>query len=240
MKIIRVTITGNSVAFRVRPPEKHPYNLNYGQILEKLLNKPGADRLFLVTNKSFYRASITDLLKRSDEIIKTYPDFFIINVGVVEASTREIPFWTAQIIYYEKPLLIHYILQAIHLWLIEPFRPFFVRLRGKRPWFSPGKFEKKLKQLISLLRKETNAQILLLGMPRKTTDRVEKQIPGSSRKFQQYDDIIRKVAAELNLTYIATDDLQPEKHFPDGIHFNYQGHKEIASRLASKILLLSK
>ncbi len=239
MNLCKITIIGNSVAFRVRPPGQWPLNQNYGQILEKTLNGKSNDTIYLVTNKAFYRASVTDIYKRIDDIIKTYPDYYIINTGVVEASTREIPFWMAQIIYYEKPLILHYFLQAIHLWFIEPLRPFFVRLRGKKAWFSPEKFEAKLKKIINTLRKETNAQIILLGMPRKTTQRVIKLIPGSEKNYPLYDDIIRKVAEEQNLVYVATNDLVPDTHFPDGIHFSYEGHKIIAGRLAEKILLLN-
>jgi hypothetical protein len=49
---LKVTIIGNSVALRVRPPEKHPNNKNYTQQLGEILQKKIKNSTIIIENKS--------------------------------------------------------------------------------------------------------------------------------------------------------------------------------------------
>lgn len=92
MEILNLTVVGNSVALRTRPPKPFPNNKNYSIILEELLNKEYTNKKFLISNKS-KAATIANFIKELDYIIRSNPHFYIINIGVVDSSTREISLW---------------------------------------------------------------------------------------------------------------------------------------------------
>lgn len=80
MKKVKVVVIGNSVGIRVRPPLESPHNLNYNQLLEQL-----------ISDLSFHRFMVGAVLESIKNYLTKLPHFFIINLGVVDASNREIP-----------------------------------------------------------------------------------------------------------------------------------------------------
>lgn len=230
MKNLRITIIGNSVAIRNRPPQKFPNNKNYGLLLETLLQKEHPEQIIMITNMGFSRATITNIIQKYDEYIASMPNYFIINIGVSDASTREIPYWFAEILNNPKQSWVKTIFAAFHHYCIKPNRRVFVKLRGKKSWISQKKFRKYYKELILLLRKETNARIITVPI-NPTNDRVEKTVPGSSENYIKYNEIIRRVADECKEIYLDLDNLNPEVHYPDGIHYSLQGNKLVAEKL---------
>ena len=230
MKKLRITIIGNSVAIRNRPPQKFPNNKNYGVILEELLQKEYSDKFVLVTNMGFSRATIVNVIQKYDEYVASMPEYFIINIGVSDASTREIPYWLAELINNPKQSWYKTLFAAFHHYFIKPKRSFFVKIRGKKSWITQKKFRKYYKELILFLQKETNARIIFVPI-NPANDRVEKAVPGSSGNYKKYNEIIRRIADECEGIYLELDDLNSEVHYPDGIHYSLQGNKSVAEKL---------
>ena len=230
MKNTKITIFGCSVALRIRPAEYIPNNNNYGIILENLLNKKYPQNCNIVQNFAFSRATIFEIKEQLENYITTYPDFFILNIGVPDASTREIPYWFAQILNKKKDSNIKTLFLFIHAKIFKKRNAFFVKLRRKQPWVSAKKFKANYIHILKSLNKETNAKIICLSI-NPANKRVESKIPGSSAKYKEYNKIIEKIAKKYNAYYISFDDLVSEKHYPDGIHFNTKGHKIVAERL---------
>ena len=229
MRNLKISIIGNSVAVRIRPPEKYPENKNYGIQLEELLQKEFPEKNILVNNLGFSRATMIDMKKKIDDYICEFPDYYIINSGISDASTREIPFWFAEIINNKKDSVIKTIFLLIHHVMIKK-RTFFVKLRGSKPWISENKFKTLFSNLIQTLIKETNAKIIVLSMNR-PTKRIEKILRGSTQNCDQYNDIFRSVAKKYNLIFLDLDFLNPDIHYPDGIHFSKSGHKIVSEKL---------
>ncbi len=230
MKNLKITIIGCSVAIRIRPPKKYPENNNYGTILEKKLSKYYPDKCIILNNFGFSRATIREIRRNLENYITTFPDYFILNIGVPDASTREIPFWYAQILNKKKNNPIKSILGFFHSKIIKKFNAFFVKLRLKRTWISKKEFQKTYESILKFINKEANAKVICLAI-NKTNKRVENKIPGSEKNYKTYNKIIEKTAKKLNAYYLNFDNLSIEKYFPDGIHYSSEGHKYVAQKI---------
>lgn len=238
-KIIRIVIIGNSVAMRNRPPLPAPDNGNYGQYLEEYLNARCQDKTCLVTNTAFSRATVSDIDLEANNIIQSFPDYYVINLGVVDASAREVPFWFARILDGKSPALFRSLFRGIHHHIFKKHRRFFVKLRGKTPWIKPRKFKREYARTLARLKKETNAHIITLPV-NKGNQRIENELPGSMKNYEKYSRIIKEVTENQNAVFIPLDDLNSEEHYPDGIHFSKKGHMAVALKLAGTISNLIK
>ncbi|MCF7858561.1 MAG: hypothetical protein K9N07_04465 [Candidatus Cloacimonetes bacterium] len=234
MKNLKITIIGNSVAIRNRPPEKYPHNKNYGALLGEELSDKYPDLHVTVSNMSFSRATIMNIVQKYDDYFATMPDYFIINLGVSDASTREIPYWYAELINKKGHNLIRSVFSAIHTYCIKPKRRFFVLLRGKRSWISQKKFRKYFNELIIMMKKETNAKIIAIPI-NPANARVENAIPGSRVKYIEYNKIMEQIILKNEGVFVKFDDLVQKVHYPDGIHYSLQGNQFVTKKLFSII-----
>ncbi|MEA3503961.1 MAG: GDSL-type esterase/lipase family protein [Bacteroidota bacterium] len=234
INIFKIGIIGNSVALRNRPAEAIPYNKNYGALLQQSLQNEVPDSVVEVKNMALGRATILDIEKNIDNIINYFPDIFIINIGVVGASTREIPLWYSDAIQRNSKNIFSYQMAALHHFVMKKNRSLFVKLRGKRTWISEKVFEKKYQWLVEFIRKETNASIIAITI-NSGNNRLEAAIPGSRKNYSSYNKIISEIAEKNNFPVIDVSDLISEKHFPDGVHYNSAGHKIVAQRLLSLV-----
>lgn len=234
MEEIKVSIIGNSVGLRVRPPVFYPNNKNYGVRLKELLQYNFPDKCITVNNLCVGRSTILKTLSKIDDIVAEFPNYYVINTGVTDASTREIPLWFSDFINSKKESFFRSFFMAFYIYVLIKIRPILVILRGKRPWISIRLYSKCLKKLIKLLIKETNAKIILLSI-NQTTERVDSQLLGSSKNYELYNKISKSIADELNVIYLDTTDLEPELYVPDGIHFSLEGNEIIAQRLSEII-----
>ena len=238
MNNLKITIIGNSVALRTRPPREYPNQKNYGIILEQLLSDEIVKKV-IVTNKAIGGTIISDVVKNIDCYVNTFADYYIINLGVVDASNREIPYWYFKIINSKLESGIRLVLKNLYLKIIKPVRPFLVKIRGYRSWTSERKFNKLFEKLIGYLAKETNSKIIILPI-NKTTDRIKNELPGSEKKYDQYNKIMENISTKYNQIFVKIDDLKPEIHNPDGIHYSKTGHELVAQKIAKKILEVNK
>ena len=49
--------------------------------------------------------------------------------------------------------------------------------------------------------------------------------------YKIYDSILENVAKLYNINFISVKDLNSIDHFPDGVHYNKEGHKAIFKRI---------
>lgn len=229
MKIHKIVIVGNSVALRNRPHDNKS-SKNYGQIIEKYLNEENPNQLTIVRNLAFTRATVYDLHQVYPEIINNYGDIYIINIGSSDAPTREIPRWFADVLFSNKRNWLIRIMKGFHEYVIKPNRSTLVKLRGKRAWTSPKVFKEEYQKLILQIQNNTNGKIICLSLNIPNT-RIEKELPGSIKKYKKFNQIIRKLCREKEAVYLDLDDLSDLKHYPDGTHFSEEGNKEVAKRL---------
>lgn len=234
-KICKIVIIGNSVALRVRPPKESPYNRNYGAVLQDLLTEDDPKRTYLVQNKGLSRMLISEVFERFDEYVQEFPDYYIINLGVVDASTREIPLWFANIIRSESNSLFHRFMKGVHYHIFKKQHAFFVKLRGKKTWISEKRFEQYYDRLLKDLKKETNARLITLSV-NAGNERIEQKIPGSLKNYIRYSELVKKVSDMHGAIYIDTLRMMNSESIPDGIHFSAEGHCKLAEELKKVIL----
>ena len=230
MKNLKITVAGNSVALRIRPPQEHPNNKNYGVILEELLQEKYPQKVVFVSNLASGRATIFDILQKRDEILNALPNYYVINLGVTDASPREIPLWFSDILIHRRESFKKRIFTVFYSRIIKKIRPQLVKLRGKRTWTSKSNFRKFFDFLIFFLTKETNARIIILSI-NSGSKRIEDALPGSTKSYLEFNKIIKEIAEKYNALFLDTTELRPEIHYPDGIHYSLEGNRVIAEML---------
>lgn len=232
----KITIIGNSVALRKRPPVPLPYNLTYGELLERNLNKIVL-KPFQVNNIAKQRNHLKDILSNLDSYVQTFPDFYILNIGIVEATTRDIPLWLSDIkdLQEKQFKVTSRLVNFLYNELIKQHRSFFVKIRGKRSWYSKKAFEKYYDLLISRLKKETNAKLILLQI-NGPSKRLESLAPGTNKNIIEFNKRINTLGNIHHIPVITTEHLVEEVIFPDGVHYSTEGHKIIAEKIIKYIL----
>ena len=230
---LKVTIIGNSVALRVRPPERHPINKNYTQQLEEILQKKIKDKTVIIQNKSRGAMTICDITSSTDDYINSFPHYYVLNIGIVDSCTREVPLWFYRLANSQKDNIFYNIFSFLYRRIIVNIRPFLVYIRGKKGWISIRRFKKHFRNLIQTLLKETNARIIVIPI-NPVNDRIEKQLPGSKNNRLKYNNAIEAITNEFSQYYVNISDIKSH-YIPDGIHYSVEGHAYIAERLASII-----
>ena len=228
----KISIIGNSVSLRVRPPQKSPNNKNYTAFIQEYFDENNSD--ILIDNKAIGATTVYNVICKIDEYVNAFPDYFIINLGVVDASTREIPLWFFRLANSNKDGFVFLASRIFYRVFLMKFRAILVRLRLKRSWVSEKKYKKYFKFLIEYLLKETNAKIIVIPINKANT-RIKKELPGSDKKYEKYNKIMFDIATKNNCSFIDISDLNDKEHFPDGIHFSADGHKIVAERIIEQI-----
>lgn len=225
MNTKKICIIGNSVALRVRPTLSFPNNKNYFQFLEEKGNSK-----YTFYNLAYGASTVKDIYKKMDDYIRIFPSYYILNVGVVDASTREVPLWFYRLATKKSLNPFVVFCKLFYRNIVTKFRSSLVVLRGKRSWISERKFEKYFDLIVNNLLKETNSRIIVLSI-NLANERVENELPGSLRKHKIYNDIMKRVANNYNQSFVDTNEIIELNDYPDGVHFSKSGHEKIADRL---------
>ncbi len=233
MIVKKIVILGNSVALRNRPHTTEK-SLNYGQLISQSLNNKDSETLYLVENIAFGRATMRDLQGIFDQIINSFGDLYIINIGVSDAATRETGRWFADILNRRKDSFTTKVVKGIYSVFIKPLRTTLVKLRGRRSWTSSKKFDQLFKKLINDIQHNTSGKIVVLSL-NKAGDRVEEILPGTQKNYEKFNLILKGICSEKNVNYLDLDDLIPEEHYPDGTHFSEKGNEVIAKKIINLI-----
>lgn len=236
MKIRKILILGSSVALRVRPPVQGSLNKTYSQLLEDQLNNQEEGLTYHVNNHSFSRALVHEFLDKRDQISGANADYIVLNLGVVDAPSRDVPLWFSNIVSKRYHSIFYFPCSFVYDNLLKKrFRRVLTNVRFKRSWSSEKKFKTDLIKLIQLIERETFSRVIILGI-NEGSERVEKQLPGTLAKLKKYNHIMEHVASDFKLDFISTSNLDSEIFFPDGVHYNLKGHQHISELLKNIIL----
>lgn len=229
-KPFKICIVGNSVALRTRPVQPHPENINYGSLLVGFSTLEG--RNVTVENRSAGAYTVRNVYRNIDNIVNSFPDVYIINLGVVDACNREVPLWFYRLATRKSESLQALLFRFLYRKIIAKVRPLLVILRGRRSWVSVRGFERYLRKIAQTLIKETNARLLFISI-NPADSRVEASLPGSREKQLRYNQIIQSVSEEFGQLYCDTTDMEASIHFPDGVHYSLEGHRLLTDKLKS-------
>lgn len=225
MDRIKICIIGNSVALRIRPKEEGAKL--YSTILHNLICNSGTKEV-LISNLSLSRLLTVEVIDNKSHYINNDQDITIINLGCVDAPTREIPLWFSDIIFKRKGRLLYPIFDPIYQQVVARFRPVLVRLRGYKPWVTKRKFSANVKEILSSLKGK--GKVVVLGINR-GNQRIENQLPKTLNRYIEYNEELKSICKDHKVSFISTFDLMSDEYFPDGVHYNKEGHKLIAERI---------
>lgn len=117
------------------------------------------------------------------------------------------------------------VFSGFHELIIVPNRRLFVKLQS---------FAESYERLVQTLLKETNARVIAIGI-NQGGKRIEESLPGSMKNYGLYNEQISSVTRRFGQLYIEVNDFLSQEDFPDGIHYNAEGHQKVARRLFEEI-----
>lgn len=235
-----VCILGNSVPLLIQPFRRNENEKTYSEHLR--------DRGFLVLNSAKQSVILSDLYHYlEDECIRHFPDYVIIDFGIVECTYRartrwiqnffSMNAWNNSIIRkgYNGPLHrgVKFAAKKIYKTLIE--RPFYA-LGMKRRWLNPRHFRFILRDIVKRVFSDTPVRkVIIMGML-KPSDWVERHAPGTRKSVAEYNAIMKSLAHEYpNIVFIDVQALFPPEMTPlmtqDGIHYSAEGHRLVSEKL---------
>lgn len=231
-----ISILGNSVPLLIQPFRTNASEMTYAEHLR--------NHGFIVVNAAKQSVILSDVYHYfEDECIRHFPDYVIINFGIVDCTYRARPRWLQNIFSmnawnnsiirkgYNGPITrgIKFIGKKTYRRTIERFA---YTLKIKNRWLAPRDFKFILRDIIKRLFQDTPAKkIVLLGMT-PVADWVEREVPGTQESIREYNGILKDVGGEYgNLTYIDPATLGSDIVSPDGIHFTARGHEKIATTI---------
>ncbi len=235
-----VCILGNSVPMLVQPLRQNSDEKTYVEHLR--------GNGFSVLNASKQSAMLSDLYYYlEDECIRHYPDYVVLNFGIVECTYRARPRWLQD--YFSMNAWnnsvinkgynggikrgIKFIGKRLFRKIIE--RPLFA-VGIKRRWLGPAHFKFILRDVVKRIFSDSPAKkIILVGMP-PIAPWIERQAPGTQQSIAEYNSIFRSVKEEYeNILYLDPSTLAPPERMKelteDGIHYTAKGHVLVAQAL---------
>jgi lysophospholipase L1-like esterase len=229
---MKCVLIGNSVSLRVRPKLESEENLVFGSLLNGQELKDGS--ILSVKNFGFSRLLITEAFKQKDIYIREFPDLFIINIGCVDAPYRDISLWISNIIFFRKNSIFYKPIRFLYDAIIKRYSNFFVYARFLKPWVSRKSFKFHFDGLLTSLKKETNAKIIVLGI-NSGNSIIDKKLPYTSKQISVYNSILNELTEIHNVDFVSVSELNSTDHFPDGVHYNNLGHRIISQKILNII-----
>lgn len=224
----KVVVIGNSVTIRVRPKTNNDLQNIYSFILNDKLSNYGN---YEVVNIGKTRYLTSEFVEDRNRIIKFQPDYYILNVGCVDAPPREIPRWFSDIIFHRRYALLFPLSDFIYKHIIKKYlRKKLMFLRGKKPWVNIEDFRKNIQMFVQDIKQHTTAKIIIIGI-NKGNSRIENALPGILGSYFDYNNVLIEESRNANCIFVDVSDLESIDHFPDGVHYNKKGHQIIANRL---------
>lgn len=238
---LRIVVLGNSVALRIRPPRDIPGERTYAE----WLRHDGHEVTVSARGGVLLSEAFATL---EDDVICRFPDWVIVNHGVVEACPRRTVRWinnrTIENYYLNAPLGRPYsyansMTRARQLlWRLAngSIRRLAGLLGLRWHWASPARFLEVLERTIGVILKETHAEVIVLGL-NPASGRVEEQLPGSIAAIGAVNSAMARMSGRLGPRVRFVDPhqylsgLPAERVVPDGIHFSAEGHHLTAERL---------
>jgi len=226
---IKICIVGNSVALRIRPDEKD--GKVYSSILKNLIYNSGTKDVEIL-NHSISRLLTTEVVDNKNHFLKNDQDITIINLGCVDAPTREIPLWFSDIIFKRRGRLLYSLFDPFYQHVISLYRSSLVRLRNYKPWVTKEKFSENVTEILSSL--SGIGETVVLGI-NPGNQRIEDNLPMTLARYESYNEVLQSICNSNGVTFISTMDLHSEEYFPDGVHYNGKGHQLIAERIYAQL-----
>lgn len=245
---LRVLVVGSSVTYMVVPPRADASDGTYAQHLRRMLAERGHPAQ--VTLRSRWYGRVDEFLRDFEAGIRDpMPDVVVLDVGEASCHPRVLPTTIARHFLTwdrtSRPGARVYRRQvAVRLWRVLRT----VQRLGSRhaplalSRLSPQRFRHDTGRLLALVRTETGAAVVVLGVEPAGT-RAEYWMPGLDERAAHYDRLLQQLvrhADDPGVTYLSravdTAGVPVDELLPDGLHRTAAGHRLLAERLVDAVL----
>ena len=236
----KICVLGNSVAMLVVPDRKNTSEKTYFELLE--------ENGYRTINASKQAVILSDVFKYlEDEVIRKFPDFVIINFGIVEATYRTKNrclhnyfsgnAWNNNIINTGYCSFSARVFRKAIKILYKPFSRILFSLHIKWRFMSPSRYKHALTIILTKLLAYTPVKrIIILGML-PVNDKLEKVTSGTSKSVVEYNELMKDICdihdkvsyLDMNKLFKTSDDIGLATM--DSIHLTAYGHKKVFDKI---------
>jgi lysophospholipase L1-like esterase len=244
---LRIAVVGSSVGYFVRPHgtrlDQGPYS---GQATDLLAD---AGVPVSVVNRCRWLGEIHDGYSRIEEdVFATSPDVVVMNFGWIECQPKLFPTAVLRWSTTYRPRLNPRTF-GVRRWTTRQLGTVYKRAT---PWVASrweglpsrmpeSRFATELERYIRTVRRELHSLVVVLNV-NPTTDRLEAVLPMVNARAARYSGIIEDVVRRFDDPWVQLLDTRSlvvdkgnEAIAPDGIHFNVEGHRLVATMLVDVI-----
>lgn len=245
---LRVLVVGASMTYMVVPPRAGPGDGSYPQHLRQFLADRGCTAE--VTMRARWYGRVDEHLRRFEEGIRDrLPDVVVLDIGEGSSHPRVIPNWlTRHLLTWDRSSRLG---ARTYRRLVDG--PVWRALRtlqrlavGRAPLalsrLSPRRFRHDAARLVDLIRTETGAAVVAVGLD-PPGSRVLHWLPGLDERYAHYDHLLQDVvraADDPGVVYVAravdAERVPVDELLPDGLHRTAAGHRMLAERLTDAVL----
>jgi lysophospholipase L1-like esterase len=239
----KVCILGNSISLLLCPPRKLVDDKTYHEHLEAMG--------YRVINASKQSVMLKDVYRYlEDEVIRYFPEYIIINMGIVEATFRTKSRWLHNYVsenaWNNNIINIGYCskmgrgLRRIAKKLYRPLGNLLYFFHLKWRFMPPRQFQHALRDIVrKLIDRCPVKKVIILGML-PISKELERIVPGTRQSVAEYNLLMERTTKEFkNVVFVSMADLFVDKELPvatiDSIHYTAAGHEKVAKRLAAII-----
>ncbi|MEY2423471.1 MAG: hypothetical protein QOI95_3538 [Acidimicrobiaceae bacterium] len=244
---LRVVVAGSSVGFFVRPQGSRRGEGPYSEQAVDLLAAAGIP--VALVNRCRWLGEVHDGFSRIEsDVFATSPDVVVVNFGWIECQPKVFPTavlrWTTTYRPRLNPRTIGLRRRAarkvgtaykrITPWVAARWH----RLPSRMP---EERFAAELERYIRTVRRELHSLVIVLNV-NPTSERIEAVLPMANERAARFSGIVERVAGSFDdpeVQVLDTRSLVLDKGtdavLPDGIHFNVEGHRLVASQLADLV-----
>lgn len=243
---LRISIIGNSVGIRMRPPREKPSDKTYSERL--------ANAGHQVDNRCKAGVLLSETFAFiDDELVAGFPDVVIINAGIIEIFPRRTwrrlnnylvrNYYNNLVLgrrYQSDAISIRFQLARIANGLLRRMSKF---LRLSWRWESETGFLSALRSICKVLTIETHAHIIVLGVG-PVSERFLSEYPSLNAEIDALNKRMEGLIgvfgdrAQMISVKEVIDMENPESSIPDSIHFSSKGHREIFSEIERRISMI--
>lgn len=239
----KIGILGNSVSLLVLPHRKAIDDKTYAEHLE--------DQGYSIINASKQSVMLYDVYRYlEDELIRYFPDYIVINMGIVEATLRARPrflqnffsenAWRNNIINISFLTMLQRGFRRVSKVFYRFVERILYALHIKWRWMSPRKFKFAIYDVLKILSTYTPAKkIIVLGMLPVSSE-LDRVSPGTKDSVVQYNNFMREESSRFERAiFVGMDDIfssdEIKNATEDSIHLSALGHKRVSEHISNMI-----
>lgn len=225
--MLRVVVAGNSVALHVARREGAREAGTYADHLRRRLEPLGGAVVNVARRSNLVDEDDLEFMAHCQ---RNDPDAVVMQYGINEAAPRILsrPLWM-----WLKGPQAYGRAKSLLRRIEGKLEPRLVRWTRAGGWIGPKRFEELYRYKIGIVRKESAALPLVVGLGTPTAD-LERVLPGMTAAVERYNAVMRDLCGAEGAVFVDVQALLAGRGAdlsPDGIHLTAEGHRLLGDRI---------